>query len=66
MDAITSPKIDMTILVGSSWMNVGQSGLLTIDGIWPNIFIMVRKRMNRFFVVVLGVIMIQVVLMVLD
>lgn len=45
------PKIEITILVGSSWMNVGQRGRLTIEGIWPNIFIMILlgKRMSIIF-----------------
>jgi hypothetical protein len=50
MDAITIPKIDMIILVGSSCKNVGQSGRLTIEGIWPNIFIIIKKRNHIFFV----------------
>jgi hypothetical protein len=44
MDAITIPKIDMIILVGSSCTNVGQSGRLTIEGIWPNMFIELKKE----------------------
>lgn len=44
MDAITIPKIDMTILVGSSCTNVGQSGRLITYEIWPNIFIINQKK----------------------
>jgi len=51
IETITMPKIEITILVGSSWMNVGQRGRLTIEGIWPNIFIMILlgKRMSIIF-----------------
>ena len=53
------PKIEITILVGSSWINVGQSGLLTIVGVWPNKFIMIKKRIRIFSVVESWVLMFQ-------
>ena len=66
MITITIPKIDMTILVGSSCTNVGQSGRLIIDGIWPNRFIIVRKRNSIFFVIEIVVVMVLEIQLVLD
>lgn len=50
METISMPKIEITIRVGSSWMNVGQRGRLTIEGIWPIIFmVLLGKRMSIVF-----------------
>ena len=66
MITITIPKIDMTILVGSSCTNVGQMGRLIIDGIWPNKFIIIKKRNRIFFVEESWVLMFQGIQLVLD